>query len=167
MTNQEKKFTRPDWDEYFLKIMEAVALRATCDRGRSGSVITTADHHILTTGYVGAPPKMEDCDEVGHLMWKVIDNNGRESEHCVRTLHAEMNAILQAAKEGIPLEGATLYCNMEPCYNCGMAIVRVGIKRVVCNMRYQKSERTREYFKKAGIELVVMEDKLADYMNKE
>lgn len=160
-----EKYVRPIWDEYYLDMLGKVAARATCDRGRSGCIITTPDHHVLTTGYVGAPPGMEHCDDVGHLLWTTIDDKKVKSEHCVRTLHAEMNAILQAALEGIPLEGATLYCNMEPCYNCAMAIVRIKIKRVICKKRYHKAERTREYFEKAGIELVVLKDEMEAYEN--
>lgn len=165
MNNLEEKFIRPNWDEYFLNLLPMVAARATCDRGRSGCVITK-NNRVLTTGYVGAPPKMDECDSVGHLMWTTIDDQNRESQHCVRTVHAEANAIYQAAKFGISLEGSTLYCKMEPCYNCAMAILSVGIKKVVCQKKYQKAERTREYFKKAGIELVVIEDEVEDYTNK-
>jgi dCMP deaminase len=157
-------FTRPNWDNYFLQMLPAIAARATCDRGRSGCVITK-DNRILSTGYVGAPPGMGHCDQDGHLMWKTIDDQGVESEHCVRTVHAEANAIYQSAKFGLSLQGATLYCKMEPCYNCAMAILSVGIKRVVCQKHYHKAERTREYFAKAGVELVVIEETLETYAN--
>ena len=95
---------RPDWDRYFLDLCEAVARRATCDRGKCGCVIVK-NKRIMTTGYVGAPARLPHCDEAGHDMRKVIDYNGNITQHCVRTLHAEQNAIIQAARFGIPLEG--------------------------------------------------------------
>jgi len=111
---------RLSWDDYFLKeIVPAVAKRATCDRGRSGAIIVK-DKRILTTGYVGSPSGLPHCDDVGHLIHEVIDENGVKSKHCVRTLHAEENAILQAAKFGISIEGATIYCSMVPCFRCAM-----------------------------------------------
>jgi dCMP deaminase len=153
---------RPSWDEYFLQMLPVVATRATCDRGRSGSVIVR-EKRIICTGYVGAPPGQAHCDEAGHLMWKTIDDQGVESDHCVRTVHAEANAIYQAARFGLPLKDATLYCHMEPCYNCAMAIISAGIKRVVCDKRYHKAERTRKYFNDAGVELVVLHDEVENY----
>ena len=105
--------TRPDWDRYFLDLCESISKRATCDRGRTGCVIVK-DKMIMTTGYVGSPAGLPHCDEVGHDLRKVFDEEGNVSQHCVRTLHAEQNAIIQAAKFGIPLDGATLYCKMTP-----------------------------------------------------
>jgi len=89
---------RPDWDRYFLDLCEAVSKRATCDRGKAGCVIVK-DKRIMTTGYVGAPAGLPHCDEVGHDMRKVFDDKGNVSQHCVRTLHAEQNAIIQAAEK--------------------------------------------------------------------
>src|SRR5689334_18489757 len=91
---------RPSWDEYFLAIMEMVGTRATCDRGRSVCVITQ-DKRILTTGYVGSPIGTKHCDEVGHEMHKVTHGDGSETMHCIRTTHAEQNAIVQGARNGI------------------------------------------------------------------
>lgn len=155
---------RPSWDEYFIELSKSVAQRATCDRGKSGAVIVK-DKRILSTGYVGSPPGMPHCDEVGHLMKKVIDENGNESQHCLRTTHAEMNAIIQAAKFGTSVEGATIYVKMEPCHNCAMAIVGAGLKRVVCERRYHAAQETRELFKKVGIELVILNDETESYPN--
>jgi dCMP deaminase len=154
--------SRPDWDRYFLDLCEAVARRATCDRGRSGCVIVK-DKRIMTTGYVGAPAGLPHCDEVGHDMRKVIAFNGNITQHCVRTLHAEQNAIIQAARFGIPLEGATLFCKMTPCRTCAMMIINAGIKRVVCEKRYHADEDTRELFKQASVELTVVNDKVEEY----
>src|SRR5487761_582994 len=85
------KMPRPTWDEYFIELTRTVASRSTCDRGRSGCVIVK-EKHILCTGYVGSPPGMPHCDEVGHLLRKVIDEDGQVRQHCVRTIHAEQNA---------------------------------------------------------------------------
>lgn len=156
--------SRPDWDEYFLGMLEQVAKRATCDRGRSGCVIVK-DKHILCTGYVGSPPGLEHCDEVGHLMKKVIDEDGTERMHCMRTIHSEQNAIAQAAKFGLSLQGATLYYKMEPCRVCAMMIISVGIKRVVCQKKYHAAQETMEMFKKSGIEMQVMNNELEQYEN--
>ena len=155
-------YIRPSWDQYFMQMIEHVGSRATCDRGRSGCVVVR-DRRILATGYVGSPPGLEHCDEIGHLMKKVIDEDGTARQHCVRTVHAEQNVICQAARYGIPIEGATLYCHMEPCRVCAMLIISVGIKRVVCKKRYHAAQETREMFAKAGVELVVLDDSLEDY----
>ena len=156
------KHQRPSWDEYFMELMDTVAKRATCDRGRSGCVIVR-DKQVLTTGYVGSPPGLPHCDDVGHLMKKVVDEDGTIREHCVRTVHAEQNAICQAAKHGVSVDGATLYCRMEPCRVCAMLIISVGIKRVVAQRRYHAAQETREMFKQAGVELDVIEDEVQKY----
>ncbi len=155
---------RPSWDQYFIELVDKVAERATCDRGKSGCVITK-EKRILCTGYVGSPPGFPHCDEVGHLLKKVVNEDGTVSQHCVRTIHAEQNAIAQAARYGIALENTTLYCTMEPCRVCAMLIISVGVKRVVAKRRYHAAQETRDLFKDAGIELVVMEDKVESYPN--
>lgn len=161
----KKSHKRPSWDEYFIGIMDTVALRATCDRGRAGCVLAK-DNHILTTGYVGSPPGLPHCDEVGHLMIKSTEENdesGELHEHCVRTIHAEQNAIAQAARIGVSLAGATLYCRMEPCPVCARMIIAVGIKRVVCQAKYHAASLTREMFKQVGIQLDVLKDEVQKY----
>ena len=160
---EKSKYIRPTWDEYFLALVEPIGSRGTCDRGRSGALIVSKNNTILATGYVGSPPGQPHCDEVGHMMKTVIDGNDNKSEHCVRTLHAEENAILQCAKDGIKLEGATLYCKMVPCYNCAMRILRVGIKKVVAQKRYHSDKLSVELFKSAGVELVVVDDSVEEY----
>jgi len=160
---QEKKQLRPSWQEYFLSLIDPIGKRATCDRGRSGALIVSSHNTILATGYVGSPPGQPHCDEVGHLMRTVIDENGNKSQHCVRTLHAEENAILQCAKDGIKIEGAALYCTMVPCYNCAMRIVRVGIKKVVTKKRYHADALSVKLFKDAGVDLTMREDKTEEY----
>ena len=105
---KQEKHIRPSWDEYFIQIANTVAQRATCDRGRSGCVIAR-DKQLLVTGYVGSPNGLPHCDDVGHQMRKIIHEDGSITNHCVRTVHAEQNAICQAAKLGISLQGSTLY----------------------------------------------------------
>ncbi|TRO50640.1 cell division protein DedD [Candidatus Bathyarchaeota archaeon] len=154
--------SRPDWDRYFLDLCEAVSKRATCDRGKAGCVIVK-DKRIMTTGYVGSPAGLPHCDECGHDMRRVLNENGTVSQHCVRTLHAEQNAIVQAAKFGIPIKDSTLYCKMTPCRRCAMIIITSGIKRVVCEKHYHADKDTIEMFKQANIELVVMNNKVEEY----
>lgn len=158
----ERKYIRPSWDEYFMELANAAAKRATCDRGRSGCVIVK-DKQILVTGYVGAPTGLSHCDEVGHLFKKTIHEDGSETMHCVRTVHAEQNAICQAAKRGIALEGATLYCRMTPCRVCAMLIINCGIKRVVCEKKYHAGVESEEMFKQAGIQIEFFEDDILKY----
>jgi len=117
----------------------------------------------MTTGYSGSPAGLPHCDEVGHDLRKVIDDDGHVSQHCVRTLHAEQNAIIQAAKFGIPLDGAALYCKMTPCRICAMMIINSGIKRAVCEKHYHAEKDTIELFKAAGIELVIVSNKTEKY----
>jgi dCMP deaminase len=162
MIMEEGKYIRPSWDEYFMELANAAAKRATCDRGRSGCVIVK-DKQILVTGYVGAPTGLSHCDEVGHLFKKTIHEDGSETMHCVRTVHAEQNAICQAAKRGIALEGATLYCRMTPCRVCAMLIINCGIKRVVCEKKYHAGVESEEMFNQAGIEIEFFEDDILKY----
>jgi dCMP deaminase len=153
---------RPTWDDYFLGILDAVRERATCNRGKSGSVIVK-DNRILTTGYVGSAIGMAHCDEVGHLMHEVINEDGTRSRHCIRTVHAEQNAICQAARNGIKIEGATLYCSMTPCFTCAKIIINSGIKRVVAAKDYQKSKLSKTFFKTAGVRLDIVKEEVEQY----
>jgi len=162
MTESQPKYVRPSWDEYFFEVMEAIAKRATCDRGRSGCVIAR-NNRLLVTGYVGSPIGLPHCDEVGHLMKKTTHEDGHTSEHCVRTVHAEMNAILQAARNGIAIDGATLYCRMTPCRTCGMAIINAGIKRVVVQRHYHAGDESIEMFKQAGIQFDLLDSTIEPY----
>lgn len=161
---EEKKYIRPSWDEYFMEIANTVAKRATCDRGRSGCVIAK-DKQILVTGYVGSPIGMPHCDDIGHQMRKIIHEDGSITNHCVRTVHAEQNAICQAAKMGISLEGSTLYCRMTPCRTCAMLIINCGIKRVVCEKKYHDGQESEKMFALAGVEIVFMNDEILKYNN--
>ncbi|OGM02977.1 cell division protein DedD, partial [Candidatus Woesearchaeota archaeon RBG_13_36_6] len=153
-------------DEYFIGISREVSKRATCDRGRSGCVIVR-DKRIISTGYVGAPSKLPHCDEAGHLLKRILNDDGSKSLHCVRTTHAEANAIAQAAKYGVSINGATLYVKMEPCLDCAKLIINSGIKRVVCEKKYHGAQLTREYFKKADVELDVLSEEVQEYPDQE
>jgi len=159
-----KPYVRPTWDEYFMEVANTIAKRATCDRGRSGCVIAR-NRQILVTGYVGSPTGLPHCDEIGHLMRQVTDEEGNSSNHCVRTVHAEQNAICQAAKLGIALEGATLYCRMTPCRTCAMLIINCGIVRVVCQYKYHAGKESEEMFRRAGIKLDYVNNNVLEYTN--
>ena len=156
------KHVRPSWDDYFMEVMEAISKRATCDRGKSGCVIVR-DKQILVTGYVGSPKGLDHCDEVGHQFKKMLNEDGSVSEHCVRTVHAEQNAVCQAAKLGISIDGATVYCRMTPCRTCAMILINCGIKRVMCERKYHAGVESEEMFKKVGIELEYKYDEVQQY----
>ncbi len=159
---EETKYIRPSWDEYFMEIANTVSKRATCDRGRSGCVIVR-DRQILVTGYVGSPIGMAHCDEVGHQFKRMVHEDGTVTQHCVRTVHAEQNAICQAAKLGIALEGSTLYCRMTPCRVCAMLIINCGIKRVVCEKKYHSGTESEEMFRLAGVKLEYFSEEIEKY----
>lgn len=163
MEKSNEKYIRPNWDEYFLGLLEPLGKRGTCDRGRSGSLIVSPHNTVLATGYAGAPPGQPHCDEAGHMLKTLIHEDGHQSQHCMRTLHAEENAILQCAKDGVSVSGATIYCKMTPCYNCAMRIVRVGIKRVVAQKRYHSDSQSLELFNNAAVQLVVVDNSIEQY----
>lgn len=117
---------RPSWDEYFMGVAFEVAKRSTCPRALVGAVIVR-EKRILTTGYNGAPAGLPHCTEVGCLM---------RGGHCLRTLHAEQNAIIQAALHGVSVEGGTIYVTHQPCLACAKMIINAGIKRVVFGGEY-------------------------------
>lgn len=157
-------YKRPSWDEYFLEMASLVGTRGTCDRGRSGAVIVK-DKRVLTTGYVGSPVGLPHCDEVGHQMHTVIHEDGSSSMHCIRTAHAEQNAINNAARNGVSLLGSTVYCRMTPCYKCAQSIINVGIVRVVAEKDYHASKITKEIFKKAKVKLEIINKEIQKYKN--
>lgn len=153
---------RLSWDDYFLEIANTISKRATCNRARSGCVIVR-DKQILVTGYVGSPTGFPHCDNVGHLLRKVVQDNGEMSEHCLRTVHAEQNAICQAAKRGISISGATVYTRMTPCRTCAMLLINCGIERVVCERQYQQAKETEEMFGYSGVKLEYKYKELQTY----
>jgi dCMP deaminase len=135
---------RPDWDSYFMKIAYAVSERSTCDRAFVGCVLVL-EKRILTTGFNGSPAGLEHCDEAGHLM---VDG------HCVRTIHAETNAIIQAALHGVSTRGATCYVTHLPCINCTKALINAGIIRLVYNVAYRVDENAMNFLKGVSMEIV-------------
>lgn len=157
-----KKYIRPSWDEYFLNLVDVVGQRSTCDRGRPGCILVK-DRRVLTTGYAGSPIGQPHCDDAGHEMQKAVNDDGTTSEHCIRTLHAEVNAIAQAAKCGISIDGATLYIKFSPCYNCAKMLINAGIKRVVSKVKYHASDKSAKIFKKAKVKLELIENKVEKY----
>ncbi len=158
----EELYIRPTWDEYFLDVMHSLAKRATCGRGRTACVIVK-DNQIIVSGYVGSPPGLPHCDEVGHLMKQVVNEDGSISDHCVRTIHAEQNAICQAAKRGVSIEGATLYCKLAPCRTCAMLLIACGIKRIVAEYKYHKGGEAEEMLTAAGVEIKYINDEVLKY----
>jgi dCMP deaminase len=162
MENKSIKDQRPTWDEYFLGLADAASKRATCNRGKGGCVIVR-DRQVLVTGYVGAPIGLPHCDDVGHLLKKVIQEDGTVSEHCLRTVHSEQNAICQAAKRGISISGATIYHRMTPCRTCAMMLINCGIERVVCERRYQLADESEKLFAEAGIKIEYKYNEIQQY----
>ena len=134
---------RVSWDEYFMNIAREVSTRSTCDRKFVGAVIVR-DKNILATGYNGSIRGLPHCDEEGHLM---------EDGHCVRTVHAEANAIVQAARAGVRIDGAGIYVTASPCWGCFRLIANAGITRIAFGEFYRDA-RTLEISAKLGIELV-------------
>ena len=125
---------RLSWDQYFMTITLQVAERSTCARAKVGAVIVR-DKNILATGYNGAPAGMPHCTDVGCLMYESITPNGDTEQNCFRTIHAEMNAIAQAAKNGASIKDAAIYITHTPCIHCLKVLVNTGIKEI----HYQKS----------------------------
>ena len=134
---------RVDWHTYFMNIARQAATRSTCDRKHVGAVIVR-DRTILSTGYNGSIRGMPHCDEIGHLM---------EDGHCVATVHAEANAIIQAAKNGVRIEDAEIYTTASPCWNCFKLIANAGIKTIYYGEFY-RDERSIEVAGQLGIKLV-------------
>ncbi len=138
--------TRVSWNEYFMNIAGQVGTRSTCDRKHIGAVIVR-DKTILSTGYNGSLRGAPHCDEIGHDM---------ENGHCIRTVHAEANAVAQAARHGVMLDGSELYVTASPCLTCFKLVVNSGI-RVIYFREFYRDERIREYAQQAGVTLVHMQ----------
>jgi len=145
---------RPDWDEYFLGIADAVGRRADCCRGRLGTILVR-NKRILTAGYNGSPAGTPECSKVGCLIHEFKDEEDNIREGCIRTAHSDINAIVQAALHGVSTKGATLYGYYKPCFNCAKAIVQAGIVRVVVRKNYH-DKLTDKLFKEAGIKLEII-----------
>ena len=134
---------RVDWNTYFMNIAREAATRSTCDRKNVGAVIVR-DRTILSTGYNGSIRGLPHCDEVGHLM---------ENDHCVGTIHAEANAIIQAAKNGVNINQGEMYTTASPCWSCFKLIANSGIRRIYYGEFY-RDQRSIEVAARLGIELI-------------
>ncbi len=136
---------RPDWDDYFMAMTRIVATRSSCDRLAAGAILVK-QKRIIATGYNGAPSGQPNCLEAGHLL---------EEGHCVRTIHAEHNAILQVAVlQGSSTEDSTLYVTYNPCIHCAKYIVAAGIKRAVIGKVYRGTQAL-DYLREAGVEVTM------------
>jgi dCMP deaminase len=144
---QGVNYMRPDWDSYFMKIAYAVSERSTCDRALVGCVLVL-EKRILTTGFNGSPAGQPHCDEVGHLLVE---------DHCIRTIHAETNAIIQAALHGVSTRGCTCYVTHFPCINCTKALINAGTARLVYNVPYRMDENAISFLHAAEIEICELE----------
>jgi dCMP deaminase len=141
--------SRTDWDSYFMGIAEQVATRATCDRKHVGAVITVRKV-IASTGYNGSIRGLPHCDDVGHLM---------EDGHCVRTVHAEVNAVAQAAQRGAGIDGGTAYVTASPCWPCFKALANAGIKRIVF-AEFYRDQRIFDAAREVAIQLDLLNYKV-------
>jgi len=134
---------RLPWDHYFMNIARVVSSRATCDRKHVGAVIVR-DRTILSTGYNGSISGTDHCSDAGHMM---------QDGHCVATIHAEMNAVIQAARNGVRIEHASIYITASPCWSCFKALANAGIKRI-CYGEFYRDERSFTVAEQLGIEMV-------------
>ena len=145
---------RPSWDAYFMQIAHLVATRATCPRRSVGALIVK-DRHILATGYNGAPSGLTHCPENGGINdWP---KGCLRAGHCIRSLHAEQNALLQAAKFGISCDGATMYVTCQPCNACAKMVINGGINRVIYEGDYP-DDFSKELFRESKMEVLRFRD---------
>lgn len=142
---------RPTWDEYFMDMVEIIKTRSTCVRRSVGAIIVK-DNRILATGYNGAPSGCVHCEEIGCIREKMNVPSGQRHELC-RALHAEQNAIIQAARYGISIENATIYITTQPCVICAKMIINAGIKKIVYKGEYP-DELSTQMLDEAGIEIL-------------
>ena len=142
--------TRPSWDEYFMKITHDVAERSTCMRRHVGAIVVL-ERRLLTTGYNGVPMGLRHCSEAGCLRAERNIPSGERQEIC-RGLHAEQNAILQAALYGVGIRGAMIYSTTQPCITCAKMIINAGILKVIYEGDYP-DELSLDMLREAGVEL--------------
>ena len=147
---------RPDWDHYFMQMAELTAQRSTCLRRHVGAVIVK-DKHIIATGYNGAPRGIAHCDEKGGCLREKLGVPSGERHELCRALHAEQNAIIQAATLGQSIEGATIYITNQPCEICAKMIINAGIDRIVVKDGYP-DELSVEILAEAGLRIVMLKD---------
>ena len=142
---------RLSWDDYFMEICAVVAQRSTCTRAAVGAVIVR-DRNILATGYNGSPAGMPHCTEAGCLVYTSTHPSGAVEENCLRTIHAEINAIAQAAKSGVSIRGSDIYITHSPCIHCLKVLINTGIGRV-CYGRPYKLDDVSDLVTRSGIRL--------------
>lgn len=147
-----EKPKRIGWQEYFMRVAHLISLRATCERAHVGAVIVR-DNNILATGYNGSPSGLPHCDGPNCLIYKSTHPDGTVEENCMRTIHAEMNAIIQAAKHGVAIKDAEIYITASPCINCLKALINVGIKTIYYDKPY-KIENISELLRLSGVRLI-------------
>lgn len=147
---------RPSWDEYFMDMAALTARRSTCLRRQVGAVIVK-DRHIIATGYNGAPRGVPHCDEKGGCLRQQLNVPSGERHELCRALHAEQNAIIQAATLGQSIEGGTIYVTNQPCVICAKMIINAGIRRIVVKEGYP-DELAVEILKEAGLSIVMLDD---------
>lgn len=147
---KQKRFKRPKWDDYFLGIAKLVAERSTCLRRKVGSILVK-DNRILATGYNGAPAGIRHCEETGCLRKKLRIPSGERHELC-KGLHAEQNALLQAALHGVSVKGSRLYSTIQPCIICAKMLINAGIKEIVVSSGYP-DKMSAEFLEEAGIRI--------------
>jgi dCMP deaminase len=143
---------RLGWHEYFMSVAHLISRRATCTRGHIGAVIVR-DHNILSTGYNGAPSGLPHCNETNCRIFRSTHPDGTVEENCVNTIHAEINAIAQAAKHGVSIKDADIYITASPCIHCLKVLVNVGIRTIYYDKPY-KIEHIAELLRLSGVKLV-------------
>jgi dCMP deaminase len=147
--------SRLSWDQYFLMITRTVAERSTCERAKVGATIVR-DKSILATGYNGAPAGLPHCSEVGCLIYESRTPSGEIEQNCYRTIHAEINAIAQAARNGSSIRDASIYITHTPCIHCFKVLINTGITRI-CYEKPYKLHTLEELLRYAKVELVRVE----------
>lgn len=146
---------RPSLQDTMFKVLESIGERSTCNRGHAGALVVR-DGRIVATGWSGAPAGLAHCDEEGHSL-------DPQTGGCIRTIHAEQNAICYAAREGIATKDATMYCTMTPCHMCAKSIVAAGIKEVRCMYHYRDELRSTALFMQTKIKVTWLNDEVRDY----
>lgn len=140
---------RPTWPDYFMTLAHATAARMSCDRARVGAVLVDSHSQIISTGYGGAPRGVATCLEAGHLL---------EHDHCVRTVHAEHNCILQAARRGVATDGSTIYTTHYPCFDCCKVLIQAGVHDIVYEIPYRRddmrNQRALQWLQEVGIRII-------------
>lgn len=147
-----KKQERIGWNEYFMSVAHLISRRSTCERAQIGAVIVR-ENNILATGYNGSPSGLPHCDGPNCLIYKSIHPDGTMEENCMRTIHAEINAIAQAAKNGTSIKGADIYVTASPCLNCLKVLINVGIKTIYYDKPY-KMENIMDLVALSGVRLI-------------